>query len=119
MAELIINKPVSELQKIIKLGPGGKYFDTSRIVWDDSVHGPLTDELRAQVGGLSRSGDTVTFDQTAKDANDLKISNLIQAEVDEKAEQINRTARLRGAGSANSISELRSLVQDIVKELGI
>lgn len=57
---ILVNAPSGE-QQLIDLGPGGKYFDESRVLWDERKDGPLPE---VTVGGMVRDGDALRFDES-------------------------------------------------------
>lgn len=72
-------------QEVINVGSGGGYFDSSKILWDERIHGPFTQG--EQVGGLAvRDLDGVrslTFDSALKAIQDASV----QAGIDEIAQK--------------------------------
>ena len=56
---LLVNAP-SEVQELIHIGPGGGYFDESRVLWDERKDGPLPD---ITVGGMVKNKGRLEFSQ--------------------------------------------------------
>lgn len=52
MAKLLVNQP-SGLQELIELDETGKYYDESRVLWDERIDGPMPD---ITPGKMQRSG---------------------------------------------------------------
>jgi len=52
MYKLLINCPQGE-QQIIKVGEGGNYFDSTRVIWDERSDGTLPD---VTLGKMRRNG---------------------------------------------------------------
>ncbi len=66
MSKLLVNTPSGE-QAVIEIGPGGGYFDATRVLWDESVDGVLPS---ITLGSMVRSGGSLTTSQTKKDEHD-------------------------------------------------
>lgn len=56
--KLLVDAP-SGVQELIEVGPGGGYFDETRVVWDERKDGPLPE---VTVGGMKREGKELAFD---------------------------------------------------------
>lgn len=68
--KLLVNAPTGD-QRLIEVGPGGGYFDPSRVLWDERMDGALP---AITLGGMVRSGDTLVFDQARMDAHTAAIA---------------------------------------------
>jgi len=53
MSKLLVNEVTGE-QLVYEIGPGGSYFDLSRVVWDERIDGAMPD---MEVGKIIREGD--------------------------------------------------------------
>jgi hypothetical protein len=118
MTKLIVNTPEG-IQELIEVGYGGGYFDLSLVVWDERSHGKLSDATLSQVGGLVRSGNQVQFDSSRLAANEAKKTAKAAKEQEAVKDTADRRARIKNIKSANSVSELRQVVQDLVDHLGL
>lgn len=56
--KILVDAP-SGVQELIEVGPGGGYFDESRIVWDERKDGKIP---AITVGGMKREGKRLVFD---------------------------------------------------------
>tara|TARA_R110000751_G_scaffold304916_1_gene420768 strand:+ start:352 stop:678 length:327 start_codon:yes stop_codon:yes gene_type:complete len=66
MIKLLIDAPTG-LQEIVEVGKGGGYYDASRVLWDERDDGELPD---ITLGGMTRKGKKLVFDQVRKDEHD-------------------------------------------------
>lgn len=66
--KLIVNKP-DGIQEIIQVFEGGKYYDDAKVIYDEQVSGPLTQDQIDKVGGWTLVNDKLTFDQALFDNN--------------------------------------------------
>ena len=80
---LLVDTP-SGKQELVIIGPGGGYFDPSRVVWDTRTDGALPD---INLGGMVRSGNSLAFDQARMDQH-----TAAQAVIDAAAAQAAKTA---------------------------
>ena len=55
MPKLLINSPSGE-QKLIEIGATGGYYDTTKVLWDESRDGDMPD---VTLGKMTRSGDSL------------------------------------------------------------
>ena len=69
--KLLVNAP-SGNQEIIEVGPGGGYFDASRVLWDERTDGPMP---AITPGGLVRSGNQMVVDPALVAAHEKKIAD--------------------------------------------
>lgn len=53
MSKLLINAPTGE-QRIETIGDGGDYYDATRVIWDERVHGGLP---AVTLGKMRRTGN--------------------------------------------------------------
>jgi hypothetical protein len=89
MTQLLVNTP-SGAQELITIGPGGGYFDESRVIWDEREDGALPE---ITLGGMVRSGNALEFSQTRKDEHDAAVAPRPPASVTKRqgmAELIDR-----------------------------
>jgi hypothetical protein len=63
MMNLLVNTPTGK-QELLTIGPGGGYFDASRVIWDTRTDGALPS---ITLGGMVRNGDALAFDQARMD----------------------------------------------------
>jgi hypothetical protein len=69
--KLLVNTPVGT-QEIIAVGPGGQYFEPSRVLWDERVDGPLPSVI---LGAMRREGSSLVVDEDLLSAaNSLALS---------------------------------------------
>ena len=114
MFRLLVIQPTGE-QKLITIGEGGKYFDSSLVHWDERIDGPFPDGQIGDVGKLKRSGNDLVIDAAIETAHNAALaaqqasSAVVQARLD----------NMNTVGAANSIVALRGIVQDILKHLGL
>lgn len=64
MYRLLVNAPTGD-QRLIEVGEGGKYFDDSRVLWDERKDGPLPS---VTLNGMEKFGDQLVFSQAKLDA---------------------------------------------------
>lgn len=77
MFKLLVNAP-SGKQEIVEVSESGGYFDASRVLWDEREDGPLPD---ITIGGMVRSGDSLTFDQARMDEHVAASAPPVPAQV--------------------------------------
>lgn len=58
MKNILVNSP-SGIQEIIRVGEGGGYFDPARVLWDESIDGPIPP---ITLGGMKRVGNALEYD---------------------------------------------------------
>ncbi|MCA0214506.1 MAG: hypothetical protein LCH79_15180 [Proteobacteria bacterium] len=63
MSKLLVNAP-SGAQELLTVGPGGGYFDSSRVLWDEREDGRLPE---ITFGGMVRNGNALVFSQARMD----------------------------------------------------
>jgi hypothetical protein len=63
MNTILVNAPTGK-QELITIGPGGGYFDASRVIWDTRTDGALP---AITLGGMVRNGNALAFDQARMD----------------------------------------------------
>lgn len=113
---VVVNNPNDGVQRCTKLGPGGFVSSSLEVVHDEMVHGPLTEAQKAQVGGLSRSGDKISFSQSAKDSNDAKLAALSQKQTaKESAETYIRSADVDAVSDLDGLKAVVKRLVDIQK----
>lgn len=86
MNKLLVNAP-SGAQELIIVGPGGKYFDDARVLWDERTDGRLPEGI--QLGGMVRQGGALVVDASmlaaaqaaaqAKAAEAARLADVDQA----------------------------------------
>lgn len=69
MTQILVNTP-SGAQELVDVGPGGGYFDTGRVLWDERTDGPLP---AITLGGMVRQGNALVFSQARKDQHDAAL----------------------------------------------
>ena len=89
MFKLVVNRP-DGIQELIKIDLSGRYFDPARVVWDERIHGALSSELEAAVGGMVRDGDSVTID-------DAMLAEAAAAKEAARTAEENRKNRVKQA----------------------
>lgn len=74
MTKLLVNTP-SGAQAVVEVGPGGGYFDESRVIWDERTDGNLPS---ITLGGMVASGSpgsrVLSFDQSRMDEHTAAIA---------------------------------------------
>lgn len=75
MTQMLVNTPTGA-QDLVAVGPGGGYFDESRVLWDDRTDGPLP---AITLGGMVRQGNALVFDQARKDQHDAALRVVPQS----------------------------------------
>ncbi len=65
--KLLIVRPDDSEQELIEVEQSGRYFDNSRVLWDERVDGIFPPALIPSLGGIERSGDILSVNQTAAD----------------------------------------------------
>lgn len=103
MKKLLISAPSGD-QQVITVGVGGGYFDPARVLWDESIDGPMPD---VTPGGLVRSGDTLVVDaalaaQHAQKQSDRAANAVLLAAIAAAEEPTGFTRRQREFLIANS-----------------
>lgn len=83
MSKLLVNAP-SGAQELKEVGPGGSYFDASRVVWDEREDGPMPE---ITLGGMVRSGGSLVFDQARMDQHTAAIRVVPQSVTRRQARQ--------------------------------
>ena len=68
--KILVDAP-SGMQELLELGEGGKYFDDSRVLWDERKDGPLP---AITLGGMNRQGKGLVFDATKLAAHAAKVA---------------------------------------------
>lgn len=99
--KLVVNH-VDGIQKVIEVYKGGGYFDESRVVWDERIDGPLTDDMLKNIGGLVRTGKSVDFDPDLLAAAQLTEQTRIN-------EKNSKDARISAA--RQNLVDLRDIVR--------
>jgi len=119
MIKLIVNAPTG-VQELIEIDASGSYFDESLVVWDERKHGKLSAEQITQVGGLVRSGSTVTFDNAKFQAQKVRIDAEKSAAVAKRLAQQQAREKRKQVDWAqiNTIAELKAVLKDVVDSLG-
>lgn len=85
MIKLVVNRDHGE-QELLVIHESGGYHDPTKVVWDERVDGPLAANHEAAIGGLVRSGKTISIDnaklataRAAKQAKDTAESEKFSA----------------------------------------
>ena len=71
MKKLLVNAPTG-VQELIEIGPGGGYFDSSRVLWDERTDGPMPE---VTPGALVRSGNALAVDPALAAARTQKLAD--------------------------------------------
>jgi len=117
MKTLIIND-LDGIQKLLIVDRTGNYFDPNRVIYDSKLHGEPSSTVLSQVGGLSRDGNGVLqFNASAKALNDTKISDTNSSRATDETDRLARLSRLSDISSANTVTQLRSIVDDLIDQL--
>lgn len=116
MKNLIVDTP-SGKQEVISVGIGGGYFDTTLVVWDERINGPIPPEVVSALGSLKRAedGSLNLDDKDRKAIHEQAVTKDTQA-IDAVKQRKNR---LKALASANTLPELKAAIIDIVKLLGL
>lgn len=64
---------VDGIQRTVEITKTGGYFDPSKVLWDERVDETLSITDLSKVGGYSRVGDALVYDQVKFDENQAKI----------------------------------------------
>jgi len=113
MAKLLVTHP-SGLQEVIEVGPGGDFYDPSRVDWDDRIHGTLPVE-KNEVGGWKRQGGVLVLDHDKKAAHDLVKAKEV-SEADKVKARMDKMKKLK---DANSVEKVKDVLSAVLEHLGI
>lgn len=69
--KLLVINPKGE-QELTEIDVSGKYYDDSKVIWDERINGQFPPEMIAKVGGLSLVGKNLVVDQAKVDAHVAK-----------------------------------------------
>ncbi len=137
MAKLLVNNPANE-QEVIEVGPGGGYFDESRVLWDERKHGdlpaiqlggmvatdvaePVLDDagqpvLDADGNPVTRLAHRLSVDAALLAAANGRTEAAQAAQAAAAAAKAARKARLTANhASVNSVNELKAVVLDLLE----
>lgn len=84
MKKLLVNAP-SGKQELIEVGDGGGYFDSSRVLWDERIDGPVPS---VTIGGMVRAGDSLVFNQSRMDETTTASAPDAAKQLAENIEQL-------------------------------
>ena len=109
MIKLLIDTPPGR-QEIIKINPGGGYFDPARVLWDERVDGTLPDNITA--GGMIRNGGALEFNQSRLDAHTAATRPTVPAEVTMRQARL----ALASVGLLDAVSKAISEIEDATQK---
>lgn len=118
MYKLIVDRE-SRIQEIVEVGEGGRYFDPFKVVWDERIHGPLSDALVSQLGGLIREGDQVSFDTNRKSQHDSAFAAQQSDSDSVSTRRTQRVALLKQVKSINTLAEAKAALVALVEHFGL
>lgn len=101
------------LQRITEVEETGKTDAT--VLFDERVDGKMDQLMLDRAGGFRKLNGVLVFDQTVKDANEVKKSDVVQ----KKDEDKQRSERLKGLDKVSTLDELKPLLKDLVEHLGL
>lgn len=89
--KMIVNQP-DGIQEIIEVYKGGGYYDDAKVIYDEAVSGPMSQDIIDKVGGWKLDAkDNLVFDKDLFDANTaLVLAKAKKAkfqELDDKVEE--------------------------------
>ena len=115
MYRLLINRQDGD-QVIEVVRTGGRYNDQSAVIWDERTDGPLP---AITLGGMVRSGNTLSFDQIRKDQHDASISLIVQKQENEKANIELMNIDMRTIAVLREIEAAKPSALNVIKDLEI
>lgn len=121
MIKLVVNAP-SGTQELVKVESSGSYFDPTLVVWDERIHGPLSANVEAQIGGLGRdNAGALTYDQAKFDAQVATLAAKATAAAARQTANSNALAALKAADFSNPLSagQLTVLMKHVVRLLNV
>jgi hypothetical protein len=92
---ILIDAPSGQ-QEAIDVGPGGGYFDPSRVLWDERTDGQLPP---ITLGGMIRVGGVLAFSQERMDQHNAALAPAVPASVTMRQARL----ALYGAGLLPSV----------------
>lgn len=120
MIKLLIDNPQG-IQEIIEVDDGGGYFDSSRIIYDERIHGPMDEfAIRAHLGSWSRDGQKrFVHDPAKKVTHDNAVDIFTSSQASQETKRSNRKNILKAVRSANTLAEVKTVLIAIVEHLGL
>jgi len=123
---IVFNLPSGE-QRLVDVHPTGGIADDLETVWHEGHDGPLSGELRAQVGGLVRVGKSVVFSEARQQQHNATLTaetaakaSLIKTSAEQAllamlsnvtGSQISEVQRLFAAGFLEEINLIRDAMK--------
>lgn len=118
--KLIVNAH-DGFQKLLLVERTGGFSESDRVVYDERLHGALTPEKEAQIGGLSRDQDgNLVFTQADKDDQDSRLAAKTTDAAD-KSTKFQQAIDALTAGTATSaqVQKILAKVLERLKELDV
>ena len=108
-------------QELIEVGQGGRYFDESKVLWDERKNGKWDTSWNSQIGGLVPVGDgkskSFNFDQSLKDAQDARLQSEADEKLAKKNEKNQRINALKNINSINDLDGVKAVLSALAKEV--
>lgn len=117
MFKLIIDKDGQKAQQLIEVGPGGKYYDPSKVLWDERKDGPVPQSAIGNIGGLVRIGPDLVLDTAKLAQHNLDKTDKESKKQDKKSKLATAMAELDALdlNGALTDSEVKKAVKHLIR----
>jgi hypothetical protein len=122
MQNYLLIDDIDGIQKIITVYEGGGYFDSTKVLWDSRIDGPVTSVIidPTKLGGWKRDAqNTFVFDPVKKSTSDAAVIAKQNAQTNEAATVLARKSAIKAVSSAATAADLKAVLVALIQHLGL
>lgn len=117
MVKLLVENTLG-LQEILEIDKTGSYYDQSKVLWDERLHGKLPDVAVEKLGGIKKQDGVLVFDAAVKASTDQKKAAIEAVETEKESKKNTRRELLAAVDAANDVPSLKAVLKALLEELG-